>query len=308
MVLQFNPPPVRNEPSMNEQFFEPAMRIAGLLSQYYERKDAQQSRKRMEEIARQREAREQAQSNFDYGTRQPMGLTDQNYGTGGLTFDQSLRSTLSPETSRFAMGGTNAPMAPMTSQSQGPRVPESGGLVDRFRQWQQSKRTPDYSGIGLSPDDVTAAVGDTSGFSDIGEKRRDSILKFAKEKREQGLSGAREDYYKRSRMGGGRGGVDPKTATYANLVAQRNQLLRQKEYALPDSPEEREAQSMIDDIDQELLTRRGKPVLSRAGGTQPPSNKDAGVIEWLKSNFPSLKNPTAKDITWARGRMSAPAR
>jgi len=218
--------------------------------------------------------------------------------------------------SGYTMGGANAPMdAPpvddrMGGVPAGPMRanPSASGLVDKFRSWQQSRRQPDYSSIGLNPEDVTAAAGDTSGYADMGEKRRDSILKFAKEKREQDLSTARSGYYSRSRTGAGGGRGTFQGATYANLVAQRNQLIRQKEYAIPGSDEERDAQSMVDEIDQELLTRRGKPVLRQPTGSTPPSQGDQAVITWLKKNYPTLQNPSPKDILWARGRMSAAPR
>ncbi len=222
MALQFNPYPTGPweqaqardaRPDINQNLTQPLLQGLEMLGQNQER---ERMAKRDEALLalQQAQANRQAQmqdrqNEFEYGTKLP----PMNPMTPGSTTLEGMPAGMAGK-SAFMPGGEG-------------KV-GTGGLVGQFRQWQDRRKgAVDLSAYGVSPEQANSlGMGDLSEYSDIGQRRRDQLLKLAELPRKRAeadanidLMNARRDALEKN------GGATPETYTNAGVDAEGNIIM-----------------------------------------------------------------------------------
>lgn len=227
MVLQFNPPPYVDRDKELADLWNNAL-ISGSSSFAQGRQNARQQQLQDYQIQRQKqederkqaeERRKSIETTAEYGTQAPSSMTTPI--SGPMTIDQSLRSVLDP-------GSAASP------------APAGGGMVDKFRAWQQQRRqgaaAPDPSGLpranvghnevlpGLFPADTERGLGWT-GMTSPGTKGIEAAGKlFEAQKKLEGGDSYTPAQYRDTTSGNFNpanwpNGRYPKDAVHASLTA-----------------------------------------------------------------------------------------
>jgi hypothetical protein len=175
MALNFQPYPYNPPPRDYSDITTPIFQAGNMIQNAIQEQRRNKYQETLDELARNRDVREAQeqlwkgrQMDTEYGVRAPSEAV--NPISGPMTWDQSLRSTLSP-----------------TSPAAQPANQPAGGMVSRFRQWQDQNRAgPRAQPMGMpqaevgyneflpqvtgyTPEMVRSMGG--SGYSTLGTKR-----------------------------------------------------------------------------------------------------------------------------------------
>lgn len=341
MVLRFTPPPAGamvSQQALNDSRFDRMVSnpILHGLDDYLENQRFNQEM----DLKRARNKREQDAYNYDYGTPgsgsipgMPAGYGQEpNYSpeSGGAAYvppdGMGMGGASVPGMSSSPGGaGWSGPSAPSTGSS-GPGFGGSPDHISGWNAWQSSRRS---GGSGNPYVDLGKqyGMGDLSGYSDIGAKRRGEISNLRDKESQANLRDAEAGFYQRrwsGPPGSGRAGAggarDITSMSTRDLTTYRNSLGKDIEYAIPGTDEYNEKLDMMSNIDDELQNRvrlnrtpRGgapaDPGMDNTGaggdaGTSgmEPSNREA--MNFLQKNYPQLRNPQAADLVWAKRKMA----
>jgi hypothetical protein len=286
MALNFHPyqfPQEERRPGLQETVIDPLFRGVDTFSRLQQTQNDQRLKEFQMQMLKAKEAREQGQYQFEYGDPSAPMTTPGGFNQPSPRLDLYQPGTMGQETQygNMTSGMTPDSYAPRAAAAPGIPGPggmpdAGGGMVQRFRQWQEARRNQGSApqmGGELSDDQLFAP-----GF---GAKRREDYLKVQEGRRkgeeferkgkeseaEVKLKGAQAEYYSKAK---GRSSGRYIGWTPQGLETRKRNLLEQLKYAPLDRRED--IQSDIDELDdlqaQTLASYGG----GSAAGGEPGAN------------------------------------
>src|SRR5436190_18426899 len=145
MPLQFQPTPYRppeREPSFQEKYIEPALRAVSVFNQTRQTNDARKYQELQVQMAKAKEAREAAQHSYEYGDPTANPVTPGGFTQADPRMNLYQPATAGAETQfgNITQGGQPDMMAGPRAAAPATPLQPGGGLMERFRSWQESRR------------------------------------------------------------------------------------------------------------------------------------------------------------------------